>query len=165
MHNLYGPTEAAIDVTFYDCTKIEYPFVPIGAPIDNTRIYIVDAHNNPQPVGVPGELHIAGDNLARGYLNRPELTRERFIDNPFEPDARMYRTGDLARWLDDGNIQYLGRIDDQVKIGGVRIETGEIAAHLNRHPAISESVVIARGPDAVSYTHLDVYKRQTSSSR
>lgn len=161
LHNLYGPTEAAIDVTFYDCTKIEYPFVPIGAPIDNTRIYIVDAHNNPQPVGVPGELHIAGDNLARGYLNRPELTRERFIDNPFEPGARMYRTGDLARWLDDGNIQYLGRIDDQVKIGGVRIETGEIEANLNRHPAISESVVIARGPDG--YKQLIAFYRAAGS--
>lgn len=147
LHNLYGPTEAAIDVTYFDCSKLEYPFVPIGAPIDNTQIYIVDAYNNPQPVGVPGELHIAGDNLARGYLNRPELTEERFIPNPFEPGTRMYRTGDLARWLDDGNIQYLGRIDDQVKIGGVRIETGEIEAHLNRHATVSESVVIARGPD------------------
>lgn len=147
LHNLYGPTEAAIDVTFYDCTKIGYPFVPIGAPIDNTQIYIVDSDNNPQPVGVPGELHIAGDNLARGYLKRPELTAERFIANPFRPGTRMYKTGDLARWLDDGNIQYLGRIDDQVKIGGVRIETGEIETYLNRHPAISESVVLARGPD------------------
>jgi len=161
LHNLYGPTEAAIDVTFYDCTRPEYPFVPIGAPIDNTRIYIVDSENNPQPVGVPGELHIAGDNLARGYLKRPELTSERFIDNPFEPGARMYRTGDLARWLDDGNIQYLGRIDDQVKIGGVRIETGEIEAHLNRHPAISESVVIARGPDG--YKQLIAFYRASDS--
>ena len=162
LHNLYGPTEAAIDVTFYDCTKIEYPFVPIGAPIDNTQIYIVDSENNPQPVGIPGELHIAGDNLARGYLNRPELTQERFIANPFRPGERMYRTGDLARWLDDGNIQYLGRIDDQVKIGGVRIETGEIESHLNRHPAISESVVIARGPDG--YKQLIAFYRTDESS-
>ena len=163
LHNLYGPTEAAIDVTFYDCTKIEYPFVPIGAPIDNTQIYIVDSENNPQPVGVPGELHIAGDNLARGYLNRPELTRERFIANPFRPGTRMYRTGDLARWLDDGNIQYLGRIDDQVKIGGVRIETGEIESHLNRHPAISESVVVARGPDG--YKQLIAFYRPHASTQ
>ncbi|WP_257386467.1 amino acid adenylation domain-containing protein [Tahibacter caeni] len=163
LHNLYGPTEAAIDVTFYDCTRIAYPFVPIGAPIDNTQIHIVDEANNPQPVGVPGELHIAGVNLARGYLNRPELTRERFVANPFDPGTRMYRTGDLARWLDDGNIQYLGRIDAQVKIGGVRIETGEIEAHLNRHPAISESVVIARGPDG--YKQLIAFYRTHDSTR
>lgn len=163
LHNLYGPTEAAIDVTFYDCTKIAYPFVPIGAPIDNTQIHIVDEAGNPQPVGVPGELHIAGVNLARGYLNRAELTRERFIANPFESGTRMYKTGDLARWLDDGNIQYLGRIDAQVKIGGVRIETGEIEAHLNRHAAISESVVIARGPDG--YKQLIAFYRTHDSTR
>ena len=147
LYNLYGPTEAAIDVTAYDCSRLEYPFVPIGVPIDNTQIYILDRYNNPQPVGVPGELHIAGDNLARGYLNRPELTREKFVASPVIPGARMYKTGDLARWLEDGNIQYLGRIDVQVKIGGVRIETGEIEAHLNRHPQVSTSVVVARGDD------------------
>ena len=163
LHNLYGPTEAAIDVTFYDCTRIAYPFVPIGAPIENTQIHIVDEAGNPQPVGVPGELHIAGVNLARGYLNRAELTRERFIANPFDPGTRMYRTGDLARWLEDGNIQYLGRIDSQVKIGGVRIETGEIEAHLNRHAAISESVVIARGPDG--YKQLIAFYRTHDSTR
>lgn len=163
LHNLYGPTEAAIDVTFYDCTRIAYPFVPIGAPIDNTQIHIVDEANNPQPVGVPGELHIAGVNLARGYLNRAELTQERFIANPFDPGTRMYKTGDLARWLDDGNIQYLGRIDAQVKIGGVRIETGEIESHLNRHAAISESVVIARGPDG--YKQLIAFYRTHDSTR
>ncbi|MEO7323237.1 MAG: amino acid adenylation domain-containing protein [Dokdonella sp.] len=163
LHNLYGPTEAAIDVTFYDCTRIEYPFVPIGAPIDNTQIHIVDEANNPQPVGVPGELHIAGVNLARGYLNRTELTQERFIANPFKPGTRMYKTGDLARWLEDGSIQYLGRIDAQVKIGGVRIETGEIEAHLNRHAAISESVVTARGPDG--YKQLIAFYRSLDSAR
>jgi len=163
LHNLYGPTEAAIDVTFYDCTRISYPFVPIGAPIDNTQIHIVDEANNPQPVGVPGELHIAGVNLARGYLNRPELTQDRFIANPFDAGTRMYKTGDLARWLDDGNIQYLGRIDAQVKIGGVRIETGEIEAHLNRHEAITESVVIARGPDG--YKQLIAFYRTHESTR
>ncbi|MBZ5509491.1 MAG: amino acid adenylation domain-containing protein, partial [Acidobacteriia bacterium] len=108
LHNLYGPTEAAIDVTAYDCSQLKYPFVPIGAPIDNTQIYILDEHNHPQPIGVPGELHIAGDGLARGYMNRPELTRERFVANPFAAGTRMYKTGDLARWLEDGNIQYLG---------------------------------------------------------
>ena len=137
--------------------------MPIGAPIDNTQIHIVDEAGNPQPIGVPGELHIAGVNLARGYLNRAELTQERFIANPFDPGTRMYKTGDLARWLDDGNIQYLGRIDAQVKIGGVRIETGEIEAHLNRHAQISESVVIARGPDG--YKQLIAFYRTDDSTR
>ncbi|HZI55825.1 MAG TPA: AMP-binding protein, partial [Verrucomicrobiae bacterium] len=107
MHNLYGPTEA-IDVMTYDCSQLNDPFVPIGAPIDNTQIYILNEHNHPQPIGIPGELHIAGDGLARGYLNRPELTQEKFVANPFRPGTRMYKTGDLARWLEDGNIQYLG---------------------------------------------------------
>jgi thioesterase domain-containing protein len=120
----------------------------IGRPIDNTQIYILDQHNNAQPIGVPGELHIAGDGLARGYLNHPELTAERFVANPFEPGARMYKTGDLARWLEDGNIQYLGRIDTQVKIRGIRIETGEIEARLNQHSEIQDSAVIAQGQGA-----------------
>jgi amino acid adenylation domain-containing protein len=147
LHNLYGPTEAAIDVTAYDCSQLNYPFVPIGRPIANTQIYILDAHNHPQPIGVAGELHIAGDGLARGYLNRPELTQEKFVANPFEPGKRMYKTGDLARWLDDGNIQYLGRIDTQVKIRGFRIELGEIEACLNQHPGIEDSAVIAQGQE------------------
>jgi non-ribosomal peptide synthetase component F len=109
LHNLYGPTEAAIDVTAYDCAHLDYPFVPIGRPIDNTQIYILDAGQHLQPIGVPGELHIGGDGLARGYLNRAELTREKFVANPFRPGERMYKTGDLARWLEDGTIQYLGR--------------------------------------------------------
>ncbi len=145
LHNLYGPTEAASDVTAYDCTNLEYSFVPIGRPIDNTQILILDAHGQPQPPGVPGELHIGGVNLARGYLKRPDLTAERFIRHPFEPSARLYRTGDLARWLDDGNIQYLGRIDHQVKVGGVRIELGEIEARLNTYPGMAASAVIPRG--------------------
>jgi amino acid adenylation domain-containing protein len=107
LHNLYGPTEA-IGVTAYDCSQLNYPFVPIGAPIDNTQIYILDEHNHPQPIGIPGELYIAGDGLARGYINRPELTQEKFVANPFRPGTRMYKTGDMARWLDDGNIQHLG---------------------------------------------------------
>ena len=162
LYNLYGPTEAAIDVTAYDCSQLQYPFVPIGAPIDNTQIYILDRYNNPQPVGVPGELHIAGDNLARGYLNRPELTREKFVASPVIPGARMYKTGDLARWLQDGNIQYLGRIDVQVKIGGVRIETGEIEAELNRHPGVQSSVVVARGEDG--YKQLVAFYRAKETS-
>ncbi|HEX9981688.1 MAG TPA: non-ribosomal peptide synthase/polyketide synthase [Thermoanaerobaculia bacterium] len=147
LHNLYGPTEAAIDVTFYDCSKLPYPFVPIGAPIDNTQIYILDRQLHVQPVGVPGELHIAGDGLARGYHDRPDLTEAKFIANPFSPGRRMYKTGDLARWLDDGNIQYLGRLDTQVKIRGFRIETGEIEAQLNQHPKVRESAVVAQGTE------------------
>ena len=145
LHNLYGPTEAAIDVTAYDCSQLKYPFVPIGAPIDNTQMYVLDRYNQVQAIGMPGELHIAGDGLARGYLNRPELTQEKFVANPFEPGTRMYKTGDLARWLDDGNIQYLGRMDTQVKIRGFRIELGEIEARLNQHEEIEDSVVIAHG--------------------
>jgi amino acid adenylation domain-containing protein len=106
----YGPAEAALAVTAYDCAQVSQPFVPIGKPIDNTEIYILDRHNRPQPIGVPGELHIAGDGLARGYLNLAQLTQETFAANPFQPGTRMYKTGDLARWLDDGNIQFLGRI-------------------------------------------------------
>jgi amino acid adenylation domain-containing protein/FkbM family methyltransferase len=147
LHNLYGPTEAAIDVTAYDCSRLNRHFVPIGAPIANTQIYILDRYNGVQPVGVPGELHIAGDGLARGYLNRPELTQEKFVANPFIPGTRMYKTGDLARWLEDGNIQYLGRIDTQVKIRGFRIELGEIEAQLNQHPGIADSAVIAQGQE------------------
>jgi len=150
--NEYGPTEATVG-----CTTLRFSIddrdrggsktpenIGIGKPIDNTRIYILDRNGHPQPIGVPGELHIAGDGLARGYLNRPELTDEKFVANPFEPGARMYRTGDLARWLDDGNLQYLGRIDTQVKIRGFRIETGEIEARLNQHPDIEESVVVVQ---------------------
>ncbi|HXH38622.1 MAG TPA: amino acid adenylation domain-containing protein, partial [Thermoanaerobaculia bacterium] len=147
LQNLYGPTEAAIDVTFFDCSHLTYPFVPIGAPIDNIQLYVLDPHNHPQPIGVAGELHIAGDGLARGYLNRPELTQDKFVPNPFRPGARMYRTGDLACWMEDGNIQYLGRIDTQVKIRGFRVEIGEVEATLNQYPRVQESAVIARGQD------------------
>jgi amino acid adenylation domain-containing protein/thioester reductase-like protein len=147
LHNLYGPTEAAIDVTAYDCAQINHPFVPIGTPIANTQIYILDPGQHLQPAGVPGELHIAGDGLARGYLNRPDLTEEKFVANPFQPGMRMYKTGDLARWMDDGNIQYMGRIDTQVKIRGFRIELGEIEARLDEFPELQDSAVVAQGQD------------------
>ena len=101
--------------------------VPIGTPIANTQIYILDQHNNPQPIGVPGEMYIAGEGLARGYLNRPELTREKFVTNPFAPGTRMYRTGDRARWLEDGNIQYLGRMDTQVDYSDLTKQNSMIA--------------------------------------
>ena len=148
LHNLYGPTEAAIDVTFYDCSQLSTPFVPIGSPISNTQIYILDRHDNLQPLGVPGELCIAGDGLARGYHNRHELTGRKFVANPFNPGSRMYKSGDLARWMEDGNIEYLGRIDTQVKIRGFRIETGEIESNLSKYSQIKECVVVAQGQGA-----------------
>jgi amino acid adenylation domain-containing protein len=142
--NMYGPTETTIWSTAHRMTTAGTT-PSIGRPIANTQIYLLDPYGRPVPVGVPGELHIAGDGLARGYLHRPELTEEKFVANPFEPGARMYKTGDLARWLDDGNIQYLGRIDTQVKIRGFRVELGEIEARLNQHHEIQDSAVVAQG--------------------
>jgi arthrofactin-type cyclic lipopeptide synthetase B len=147
LHNLYGPTEAAVDVTAWDCTgSIEQTpdNTPIGKPIANTRMYILDAQQQPVPQGVVGELYIAGVQVARGYLNRPELSAERFLDDPFQPGGRMYRTGDVARYRPDGNIEYLGRNDDQVKIRGLRIELGEIQARLTQIHGVQEAAVLAR---------------------
>ncbi|MBD3919135.1 amino acid adenylation domain-containing protein [Paenibacillus sp. PR3] len=144
--NLYGPTEAAIDVTCFECQPSEVlETVPIGKPIDNIQLYIVDAFMKLQPVGVPGELCIAGVGLARGYMNRPDLTSEKFVDNPFQPGERMYRTGDLARWLPDGCIEYMGRLDHQVKLRGFRIELGEIETALLSCEDVAEAVVLVKG--------------------
>jgi len=145
--NMYGPTET----TIWSSVQRVRPglggaSVPIGRPIANTQLYILDKHLQPVPVGVPGELWIGGAGVARGYLNRPELTAERFLPDPFvaDPAARMYRTGDLARFLPDGTIEFLGRLDHQVKIRGHRIELGEIESRLREQPGIREAVVIAR---------------------
>ncbi|MBD2015192.1 amino acid adenylation domain-containing protein [Microcoleus sp. FACHB-53] len=143
--NAYGPTEATVWATVALCSDASQK-PSIGHPIANTKIYILDTENQPVPIGVPGELHIGGVGLARGYLNRPDLTEQKFIPNPFsdESGSRLYKTGDLARYLPDGNIEYLGRIDNQVKIRGFRIELGEIEAVLSQHPAVLETVVVAR---------------------
>ncbi|HEY0079186.1 MAG TPA: amino acid adenylation domain-containing protein [Pyrinomonadaceae bacterium] len=147
LHNLYGPTEAAVDVTFWECRRAsERRIVPIGRPISNIQMYVLDEQMQPVPVGVAGELHIGGVGLARGYYRRPALTAERFIPDPFslEGGQRLYKTGDLARHLPDGEIEYLGRLDHQVKIRGLRIELGEIEAVLGSHESVREVVVLAR---------------------
>ncbi|WP_080283458.1 non-ribosomal peptide synthetase, partial [Clostridium botulinum] len=144
--NLYGPTEATIDVSYFDCINNGKRVIPIGKPIDNTKLYILK-NNKPIPVGVSGELYIAGDGLARGYVNRIELTSKKFVDNPFELGTKMYKTGDLARWLPDGNIEFLARIDNQVKIRGFRIELNEIQSHLLTYEAVKEAAVIDREDD------------------
>jgi len=162
-YNEYGPTETTV-------TSIEYKaelkdgynnFVPIGKPIANTHIYILDEEKQPMPHGSLGEVYIGGDGVARGYLNRPELTAERFIANPFELGQRMYRTGDLGRWLPDGNIEYMGRIDEQVKIRGFRIELGEVSSVLQKHSKVKDAVVIAasingQDKELIAYTSGDV---------
>jgi amino acid adenylation domain-containing protein len=155
--NTYGPTEATVEATLCKLldytTEIDEQKIPIGRPIYNTQIYILDEYLQPVPIGVAGELHIGGAGLARGYLNRPNLTQEKFISNPFEKEegrrkkeegSRLYKTGDLARYLPDGNIEYLGRIDNQVKIRGFRIELGEIETVLSEYPHLRASCVIAR---------------------
>jgi amino acid adenylation domain-containing protein len=145
LFNAYGPTEAAVWATVAELSDdSEKP--SIGRPIANTQVYILDSHLQPVPIGVPGELYIGGDGLARGYLNQPELTTQQFIPNPFshKPETRLYKTGDLACYRSDGNIEFLGRIDEQVKIRGFRIELGEIEAVLNQHPAVRETVAIAK---------------------
>ncbi|MDJ0800853.1 MAG: amino acid adenylation domain-containing protein [Calothrix sp. MO_167.B12] len=170
LHNLYGPTEAAIDVTHWKCQReSSLRKVPIGLPIANTQLYILDSYLQPVPIGVPGELHIGGVQIARGYLNRPELTKQKFVPNPFQnmgsgtdaSDAnllelkeksqfnlhnsqRLYKTGDLVKYLPDGNIEYLRRLDYQVKIRGFRIELGEIENVISQHPMVRETIVIAR---------------------
>lgn len=158
LHNLYGPTEASIDVSHWTCQRNgSEGVVPIGVPIANTSLYVLDAHLAPVPIGVAGELHIGGVGLARGYLKREELTREKFIPDPFghAPGGRLYKTGDLARFRADGAIEYLGRLDHQVKIRGFRIEIGEIETALLSHPSVDSVVVTVHAlqgePSLVAY--------------
>ncbi|MTJ07339.1 MupA/Atu3671 family FMN-dependent luciferase-like monooxygenase [Anabaena sp. UHCC 0204] len=145
VHNMYGPTETTIWSATHTLGKVD-GVVPIGRPIANTELYILDKHQQPVPVGVAGELYIGGKGVTRGYLHRPELTQERFVPNPFSTDAtaRLYRTGDEVRYGRDGNVEFLGRMDFQVKVRGYRIELGEIETILNRHEAIREGVVVVR---------------------
>ncbi len=145
LHNLYGPTEAAVDVSAYQ-TGPSDTLVPIGRPISNIELLVLDKYRQPVPVGVTGEIGIAGVGLARGYLNRPELSAERFVAHPFRPGARLYLTGDLGKWLPDGNLVYLGRRDDQVKIRGNRVEPGEVENAMLQHEAVQGAVVTVR-PD------------------
>jgi hypothetical protein len=145
--NLYGPTEAAIDVTAWECRRQDPGVrVPIGHPIANIRMYVLDPDRQPVPIGVAGELYIGGVGVGRGYLNRPDLTRDRFVPDPFaaDPRSRLYKTGDLGRWRPDGALEYLGRNDHQVKIRGLRIELGEIETRLAAHAQVREAVVVAR---------------------
>jgi amino acid adenylation domain-containing protein len=161
--NTYGPTEATVVTTLWDASRALKPDrssveVTIGRPIANTQVYILDGHLNPVPIGVAGEIHIGGVGVARGYLKSPELTAKKFIPHPFSPDseARLYKTGDLARYRPDGNVEFIGRTDNQIKIRGFRVELGEIEAALALHPSVRRTVVLAR-KDAAGYQQLVAY--------
>ncbi|WP_051743155.1 non-ribosomal peptide synthetase [Nocardia carnea] len=145
VHNLYGPTEAAVDVTYHEVSDADTTTVPIGAPVFNTRVYVLDGRLRPVPVGVAGELYLSGVQLARGYVARPDLSADRFVADPFEVAERMYRTGDVVRWNSSGELEYLGRSDFQVKLRGLRIELGEIESALTEAGEVAQAVVVLRG--------------------
>ncbi len=144
--HVYGPTESTVFASYYIVNEINEDLgtIPIGGPVSNTKIYIVDKNINPLPVGIPGELCISGDGIAKGYLNRSELTMEKFIPNPFNPNEKIYKSGDLAKWLTNGNIQFIDRLDNQIKLRGFRIELGEIEGQLIQFYKIKEVIVIDR---------------------
>ena len=145
LYNEYGPTEATVWCSVYQTTREEAGArVPIGKPIDNMQLYVLDAYLEPVPIGVPGELYVAGDCLARGYINQPQLTQERFLAHPHVADARLYRTGDRARYREDGNVEFLGRVDQQVKLRGYRIELGEVEYVLSNAPGVYQAAVLLR---------------------
>jgi amino acid adenylation domain-containing protein/non-ribosomal peptide synthase protein (TIGR01720 family) len=157
LHNIYGPTEGTIGVAHHICRRGEpAETVPIGTPGENMQVYLLDAHSNLVPVGVPGELCIGGVGVARGYLNQPQLTAERFIPDPFSavPDACIYKTGDLARYLPDGSIDYLGRLDDQIKVRGYRLEPGEIEKAILQHGTVRNCVVLPIGGESGGHKRL-----------
>ncbi|CAJ9176400.1 non-ribosomal peptide synthase [Burkholderia pseudomallei] len=164
LFNTYGPTETTVSVTVHEVRGRHDDANVIGRPIANTRVYVLDAWLRPAPIGVAGELYIGGVQVARGYLNRPELTRERFIDDPFVAGGRLYRTGDLARWRTDGRLEYLGRNDFQVKIRGFRIELGEIEAQLAKVTGVREVVVLARDSAADTDQNADLNASATANS-
>src|SRR6185437_9368696 len=146
LHNHYGPTETHVVTALTLPEKPDaWPAFPsIGGPISNAQIYVLDRQEKPVPIGVSGEIYIGGAGVAQGYLHRPELTAHRFVNNPFDKATKLYRTGDLGRWMVDGNLEFLGRNDDQVKVRGYRIEVGEVEAQLARHERVREAVVLAR---------------------
>ncbi|WEX02234.1 non-ribosomal peptide synthetase [Rhodococcus sp. RCBS9] len=152
VHNLYGPTEAAVDVTFHEVVPADVLGVPIGAPVWNTQVFVLDSRLSPVPVGVAGELYLAGVQLARGYVGRPDLSSDRFVANPFSGDGgRMYRSGDVVRWTASGELEYIGRSDFQVKLHGLRIELGEIESVIREHESVSSVVVVVREDVLVAY--------------
>ncbi|OYD09603.1 non-ribosomal peptide synthetase [Paludifilum halophilum] len=149
--NLYGPTETCIQVLYFECEKQGHKNVPIGTPVSNMQIFILDENQNPVPIGMTGEIHVSGPGVARGYLNRPDLTQEKFILHPFG-SGRMYKTGDLGRWLPDGNVDFVERQDHQLKIRGFRVEPGEIESALTEHDSVRAAVVIGRGKPGQNMT-------------
>ncbi|QOT00303.1 amino acid adenylation domain-containing protein [Brevibacterium sp. JNUCC-42] len=157
-YNIYGPTETTVFASYYHIAEIkeDVSSIPIGQPLSRTQLYVLDKHLHLVPVGVPGELYIGGEGLVRGYLNRQDLTNEKFIQNPFNPDERLYKTGDLVKWLTDGNIDYLDRADNLVKIRGFRIEPDEIAVQMKEHPQVKEAVVLVKR-DQNDQTYLCAY--------